>query len=269
MNWNLLIREVRVNRLSLLLWSLVVSLLIAITMSVFPTFAENQSKVAGMISLIPRTALEFKGISNISDLYSVLGFYSVNNIIYMMVLGSIFSMVLAGNILLREEYNKTAEYLLTRPVTRTTIFMTKLIVTILHILVLNLIAALVGFISMKLFVNAGFSLNSYLILSFYTFLLNLLFAAIGIFISVIVKKPKPITTLGIGLVLFFYFLFTISKIAPIKPDIGYLSPFKIVRSDVMSEDYSLEPLRLLYFCGIFLLLVAFAYKYYREKDIYV
>jgi ABC-2 type transport system permease protein len=79
-----------------------------------------------MMNLVPKGALQFKGISNFSDLLSVLGFYSVNNIIYMMVLGSIFAIVLSSNILLKEEYNKTAEYLLTRPLTRTEIFFSKL-----------------------------------------------------------------------------------------------------------------------------------------------
>ena len=46
----------------------------------------------------------------------------------MMVLGSIFAIVLSSNILLKEEYNKTAEYLLTRPLTRSEIFFSKLAV---------------------------------------------------------------------------------------------------------------------------------------------
>ncbi|HEX2395607.1 MAG TPA: ABC transporter permease subunit, partial [Bacteroidales bacterium] len=140
----------RFNSLSLILWILVISVLTAVTMSVFPTFINNQSKVLGMINLIPKTALEFKGVSNISDLNSVLGFYSVNNIIYMMVLGSIFSIVLSCNILLKEEYNKTAEYLLTRPLSRNTVFLTKLTVIILQVFLLNIITALVGYISMRL-----------------------------------------------------------------------------------------------------------------------
>jgi len=269
MNRNLFIREMHFNSLSLILWIVVISILIAVTMSVFPTFMENQSKVMGMINLIPKSALEFKGVSDINDLNSVLGFYSVNNIIYMMVLGSIFSMVLSCNILLKEEYNKTAEYLLTRPLSRSTIFLTKLTAIILQVLVLNIVTALVGYISMKVAFDGIFSLNSFLILSFYTFLLNLLFVAIGFFISVFVKKAKPITTMGIGLVLFLYFLFTISKITMNASDIGYLSPFKFVRTDVMSDDYGLDLWRLIYFAGSSMILLLFAQKYYQRKDIYI
>ena len=63
-------------------------------MAVYPVFLANQSKILGMMSLIPKEALQFKGISSFDDMLSVLGFYSVNNIIYMMVLGSIIPLYL-------------------------------------------------------------------------------------------------------------------------------------------------------------------------------
>jgi ABC-2 type transport system permease protein len=237
-------------------------------MTVYPTFIENQSKVMGMISLVPKGALEFKGISNIVDLTSVLGFYAANNVIYMMLLGSIFAMVLSCNILLKEEYNKTAEYLLTRPVTRTQIFVSKLSVVLVQVFMLNFVTALAGFISMKLAQKENFQISSFLILSLYTFLLNMLFGAIGILMSTLVKKPKPITTLGIGLVLVFYFLFTISKITENASKIGYLSPFKFVRTDVMADSYSLTYWHFIYFAGLSLLLITVAYRLYKRKDIY-
>ncbi|HEX7494474.1 MAG TPA: ABC transporter permease subunit, partial [Bacteroidales bacterium] len=132
MNRNLFLKEIKRNALSLTIWTILITILITLTMSFYSTFLANQSKIAGMLTIIPKGALQFKGISNFNDLLSVLGFYSVNNIIYMMVLGSIFAIVLASNILLKEEYDKTAEYLLTRPLTRSEIFMSKLAVLSLN-----------------------------------------------------------------------------------------------------------------------------------------
>jgi ABC-2 type transport system permease protein len=150
MNKNLFLKELRMNSLSLILWMIAITLLISLTMSVYGTFVENQSKILGMMNLVPKGALQFKGISNFNDLLSVLGFYAVNNIIYMMVLGSIFAIVLASNILLKEEYNKTAEYLLTRPLTRSEIFFSKLAVISLYVFLLNLITSLAGLICIEL-----------------------------------------------------------------------------------------------------------------------
>lgn len=224
MNKNLFLKEMRKNALSLILWMIVISLLIAFTMSMYRTFFENQSKVLGMMSLVPKGALQFKGISNFSDMMSVLGFYAVNNVIYMMLLGSIFAIVLSSNILLKEEYHKTAEYLLTRPLTRSEIFFSKISVVALYIFLLNIVTSLAGFICLELVKKGPFSISSFLILSLYTLLLNLLFGAIGLFMSTLVKRSKPITTFSIGLVLIFYFIYTISKITVSASNIGYSEP---------------------------------------------
>jgi ABC-2 type transport system permease protein len=268
MNRNLFLLEMRRNAFSLIVWMIVITLFISVTMAVYPTFLENQSKIMGMVSLIPKGALQFKGISNFSDMLSVLGFYSVNNIIYMMVLGSIFSIVLSSNILLKEEYNKTAEYLLTRPLTRSEIFMSKLAIISINVLILNLVTALAGFISMELVKTSPFSIRAFLILSLYTLLLNILFAAIGLFISTLVKRAKPITTLSIGLVLICYFIYTLSKITESASKIGYLSPYKFANVDAINPAYSIDFWHLAYFIGISLLLTGLAYRLYKRKDIY-
>ena len=268
MNRNLFFMELKRNVFSLTIWMIVICLLISATMLVYPTFIDNQSKIMGMMDLVPEGALQFKGISDFNDLLSVLGFYSVNNIIYMMVLGSIFAIVLSSNILLKEEYNKTAEYLLTRPITRGEIFLSKLAVLLLYILLLNLATAIAGYLSMVLVQKGQINLKAFLILSLYTLLLNTLFGAIGLFLSTLVKRPKPITTLSIGLVLIFYFIFTISKITDSVSKLGYVSPFKYVNVDVTNPAYKLDIWHIIYFTGISLLLFRLSYRVYKRKDIY-
>jgi len=268
MNRNLFIKEIRRNAFSLIIWTIVITLLITLTMSVYRTFMENQSKITGMLSIIPKGALQFKGISNFNDLLSVLGFYAANNVIYMMLLGSIYSIVLASNILLKEEYDKTAEYLLTRPVTRREIFFSKLAVISLNIFILNLVTSFAGFICMEVVKKGPFSINAFLILSLYTLLLNSIFAATGLFLSTLVKRAKPITTSCIGLVLIFYFIYTISKITTSIANIGYLSPFRYVDMNVLSPGYKLDLWLLTYFIGLGILLTGLSYRIYMRKDIY-
>jgi ABC-2 type transport system permease protein len=268
MNVNLFIKEIRRNILSLILWIFIITLFISVTMSVYRTFLENQSKVAGMLSILPAGLLQFKGISNFNDLLSALGFYAVNNIIYMMVMGSIYSIVISSNILLKEEYDKTAEYLLTRPVTRSEVFISKLAVVAVNVLLLNLVTTLAGFICIEIFKTGSFSIRAFLILSLYTLLLNILFGSIGLFLSVIVKRSKPITTFCIGIVLIMYFIYTLSKITDSVANIGYLSPFKYVNSNVLDPAYSLSLGNMLYFAGITLLLTIISFRLYLRKDIY-
>jgi len=268
MNMNLFLKEMRRNLVSLMVWMIAITILISVTMALYPAFLKNQSKIMGMLSIIPKEALQFKGISNFDDMLSVLGFYSVNNVIYMMVLGSIFAIVLSSNILLKEEYNKTAEYLLTRPLTRSEIFLSKMAVIFINVFLLNIVTALAGFICMGLVKNGPFSISAFLILSLYTLLLNCLFAAIGLFMSTLVKRAKPITTFSIGLVLILYFIYTLSKITEGASVIGYVSPFRYADTNALSSAYSMDIWYLAYFTGISLLLTLISYRLYKRKDIY-
>jgi ABC-2 type transport system permease protein len=268
MNINLFLKELERNRSALMVWTIVITVLLSVTMAVFPTFIENQSKIAAMLTIVPKEMLQFKGISNFEDILSPLGFYAANNVIYMMVLGSIYSIVLSSGILLKEEYNKTAEYLLTRPLTRSEIFLSKFAVVSLDIFILNLVTSLAGFISMALVQDEPVNISVFLILSTYTLLLNFLFGATGLFLSTLVKRAKPITTFTIGLVLILYFIYTISKITPGISKIGYLSPFRFARVDALDPSYSLNLLNLFYFIGLSALFTVFSFRIYRRKDIY-
>lgn len=269
MNHNLFIRELRGNAFSLLMWTIVITILISVTMSVYGTFLENNSKILALVSILPEGALQFKGISDINDLFSVLGFYTANNVIYMLVLGSIYAIVLSSNILLKEEYNKTAEYLHSWPLTRSEIFFSKAAVVFLNVFVLNMVTALAGFISMEIVQREPYSVNAFLTLTLYTLLLNLFFGAVGLFMSTLVKRSKPITTLSIGLVLILYFIYTLSKITDSLSKLGYISPFKYVNVDTLNPEYSLEFRNLLYFIGLSLLLTFLSYRLYKRKDVYL
>jgi len=121
---------------------------------------------------------------------------------------------------------------------------------------------------MEIVKKESFSINSFLILSLYTLLLNILFGAIGLFLSTLIKRAKPITTFCIGLVLFCYFIFTLSKITESISKLGYISPFKYVDMNVINPAYNLDIWHLAYFVGFTLLLSGLSYRIYRKKDIY-
>ncbi|MBN2481800.1 MAG: ABC transporter permease subunit [Bacteroidales bacterium] len=268
MNRNLLVKEFRVNTLSLTVWLLLICFFVAFTMAFYPMFIENQSQFMGLLNLFPADIFEFKGVSNFDDLFSVLGFYAANNTVYMQLFGSIYAIVLGSNILLKEEYNKTADFLLSRPLTRSDAYLTKAAVMIINILILNIIVILVGCVAIEFVKTESYSFQSYLILSFYTLLLNLLFGFAGLFLSTLIKRARPITTLGIGIVLFMYFLYTISKITADAEKLGYISPYKFVDANVLNPDYSLNPWYVLYFAGLTACLAIAAFFIYRQKDIY-
>lgn len=267
MNRNLFWMELRRNLKSLLIWTLMISLLIFFTMSFFRTFLKYQEQIAGMIQVIPQVALKARGFGNIEDMFSALGFYAANNIIYMMLLGSIYSIVLCSHIFMKEEYDKTAEFLLSRPISRDSVFLTKVGLSFFFITVLNIVAAAVSFVSIQVFKTGSFNFKPFLILTVYTFLLNYLFGAAGIFISAVIRRIRPMTFFSVGLVLVCYFIYSISRMSGVTGNFGYLSPFKFVNIDVMSHSYSVEFWRVAYFVFLVIILSVLSFFLFRRKDI--
>jgi ABC-2 type transport system permease protein len=267
MNRILFNMELRRNARSLMIWSLIIGLLIFLTMSFFRTVTQYQQQIEKMVQIIPLAAMKVRGFSNISDMFSIMGFYAANNIVYMMLLGSIYSIVLSSNILLKEEYGKTAEFLMSKPITRNEIFFSKLTLSFLYIVLLNLFSAAISLIALETFKKSNFDLTPFLILALYTLMLNLLFGSVGFFIAAIAKRGKPATFFCVGIVLVFYFLYSISRIPGINGDFGYISPFKWVNMEVLSPSYALELIRVAGFSGNTLLLILVSAFLYRRKDI--
>lgn len=267
MNRILFYMEWRRNRRSLLLWSAVIGLLTFFTMSFFRTFLVYQEQITSMMNLVPAMAMKMRGFSNINDIFSVLGFYTANNLIYMMLMGSIFAIVLCSNILLKEEYGKTAEYLMSRPLTRREIFTTKTTLAFLNIFLLNLSVALIGFSACLFYKKGAFDVHAFMVISFYTLLLNLLFGALGLLFSVMMKRARTITSFCVALVMVLYFLYTISRMSGVDGTFGYISPFKWVNIDVLSPSYGIDLSRLAAFLGVTGLLVLASDFIYRRKDI--
>ena len=189
---------------------------------------------------------------------------------FIMLLGSFFSILLAGKILAQEEREKTAEFLLTKPVTRLEIVFSKLAAYFTYLILLNVVILFVGFMSLEIFKgNSDYSLKAFLIHWLYSFLLMLIFGAIGLFLSLVIKRGRPITNISIGIIVGGYFIDVLSRVTLSADKIGYLSPFKFVDSGVLRPDYSLAWWRVLYFVGISFVLFTLTSLVYKKKNILV
>lgn len=114
-----------------------------------------------------------------------------------------------------------------------------------------------------------YEVDKYLVISVYSFLVMLTFGAIGLFISLLVKRGKSIWTMAIGITLGAYFINVISNMTKEADFIGYISPFKFSDTNVIVPDYGFDWWRLLYFIGLSSVLFIISAIIYRRKDILI
>jgi len=207
--------------------------------------------------------------ASVDSITNILGYYVGNNSKNALIFGNIFSILLSSRIISREENEKTAEFLLSKPLTRYNIFISKFLAYLSMLLIFNIVLVLSGYISLEIFKNEDYSYKAFFIISFYSFLSMLTFGMIGMLISLLFKRGKAIMGISIGIIISCYFIFAISNITESIDVFGYISPFKFVNSDVLNPNYGIEWWRVSYFMVLSTISFVIAYIKYKNKDILI
>lgn len=144
--------EMKRNLKLFLIWSLSLAGVLLLGMLFYPAISAD-GLLTQMDSLFENPmmsgVMKAFGVADISSLGSLMGFYVTYNSMYNILLGCIFAAILAGNLLAKEEANKTAEFLFTRPVSRATIFWSKSAVMVTYLFILAIVFFLVSIMAME------------------------------------------------------------------------------------------------------------------------
>jgi ABC-2 type transport system permease protein len=267
-NAALFIRELKLNRTLFIVWSVTIMSLIFMTMAVMPTMLENSATLANYVNAFPPEFMKAFSFDP-AAFTSPLGFAVVYLMIYTMLLGSIFSISITARTLHREQAERTAEFLLVRPISRGTIFASKLAAWLVLLVAMNLVLYAAGAASLVMFTPEGLSWSArdYNVVSGYAMLLMLSMGGIGLLLSAAARRARSLTGPAIGIVLGFYLLDVVAKMTESYRAIGWASPFKWVDTAVTAPGYALEPWRAACFAALFASTTIAAALVWRRKDI--
>jgi len=266
MNSNLFFKEFKNNLKGTVITSLVVVLYTAFTFFIYASMKTIISQATDFYYTLPQSLRLFM---NFSQWDKVLGYYVTYFVYFVPIITGCYSIILGSKLLSKEEQNKTAEFLLSRPLSRIQIISSKLMAFFIHILGINLLAFFTAIFGIGIVSDWEFNLSSLIVLHTYGYLICLFFGFLGFFITVVMKRAKAITGIGIGIVLGTYLFDMMIRIFGKVQFLLYLSPFKYINLDAHSPNYGFEAWRLIYFIGTSGLLIILSYLIYRRKDILV
>lgn len=269
MNWNLFLKELKRNRRNALSWIIVIAAIIIFGMMFYQPLMESD------LLVMAKNAMDnpfFGGVIksfgvNPDQLTNILGFFISYNVMYTLLFGSIFAIILGSNIVLKEEAEKTADFLFSKPISRTEIMLSKLLTFFVYVVILNIVVVITGFSCLEVFKDEDYSREAFFILSLYEFHLMIFIGTVGLLISVFIKKGKSLSTPSIIIVVAAYFIDSLSKITQETQWVGYVSPFRFVNTDVFSADFGWDWWRIAYFIGLSFLFTVIALYKYKRKDI--
>ncbi len=261
---NIIKRELKANLMSLIIWSVIISAILAMAATEFNAF-KDIANVDEMLDTFPQAfrdafSLDVIRFDQPQGYYSYIGQY-------FMMMAVIFATLLGTRILSKEISKKTAETTFTLPVTRRYIISMKLIAAIIHCILFTLIIFGMSYAVFSFFDIDKYFIGRLSLLMLFILLLQLLFVLAGLFASVLTKSHKHTGTMMTSIVVGVYMISFIANMSDRYEFLKYLSPFEYFPAiDIMHGN----ELGLYGFIVVSLLIIIFfstSYILVEKKDI--
>lgn len=259
----LFLHELKRGRLSLIIWAAAVSFLLSVSVLIYP---EMKGEMEGMTDI-------FANMGSFTDAFGMdqlnfgefMGYFAVECGNQLGLGGAMFAAIMGASVLSREERDKTAEFLLTHPVSRFRIVLCKYFALLLQVVIFT--AGISGSALLSAFIiGEEFDLGAILLLFLSYLLLQIQISSVTFGISAFMRKGGIAVGLGVGLG--FYFLGILSNLTEELEFLKFFTPFAYTDGGKIVNDLVIEP-KYLAVGGIFTALgVAVAFIKYCKKDIH-
>lgn len=262
---NIYFQEFKSGLKTLIVWALVVSGITALMLSFYPLIKNDAETFMGMMENFPPALRAAFGI--VTDSFtSTLGFYGFA-LTYAHLFAAIQAMNLGVGILSKEERERTADFLLTKPVSRTKILTSKLLYSLTAFLITLTTFWVVTFAMISSFSNGDFDMASFSLINISLLFLQLIFFTIGLVISVFSRKIKSVLSVSLGLVFGF---FAISAFAVTSTDdkLRFFSPFQYFKTEYIVKNGNYEVPYAVLGAVIVVVGIALTFIIYKRRDIH-
>ncbi|MGA2503837.1 MAG: ABC transporter permease subunit [Anaerolineales bacterium] len=266
MSATIYLHEFRARFRSVIVWSVSVAAIIFLFFSIFPGFAAQADLVNSLFSKFPPALLEAFGMQN-TNFSTVLGFYS-----FIFVFVQLCLAIQAGNygfgLVSIEETELTADFLLSKPVSRSQVMTSKLLAALSSLTITNLVVWVFSFISLAAF-NGGraYDTGPLILLLVSIIIFQLFFLAVGLVISLLVKRVRSVTPYSLGLGFGMYVLAAFSGVlAEVK--LEYITPFKHFDPAYVVHNGGYDTPLVLLNIAVSVIALAVSYWLYIRRDIH-
>lgn len=258
---NIIKFEFRKNIISLLVWAISAIMLSFVYLSVFPTFSDAALDVEALLSTYPPAMLESLNI-NLEYISTMEGYYPMV-VGFVQLVAFAFSATLTLKIFCMEYKNKSVEFLLAKPRSRTTFFNAKIItILLMNTLFFVLVSAASYGIIQSL---TEMSFKNFMIIQATIYIIMILAMFLTSIFAVIFSKVRGYD--GIGFIIAFAF-YAINILASILEEakLSYLSLYGIFDfNELFMDGYNITTLIVL--AVISILSYVIALTIYRRKDV--
>lgn len=263
---NIFFRELKANLKSLLIWSAVIALLIIMAVAKFSAFA-GDPELLKMLDSMPPALLEALSMRAF-NLTTLSGFYGIM-LIYFALMSAIAAAMWGSDIISKEERDKTVEFSLVLPVSRSRVITAKALAALVNCIAFVLITWGVSFVA-TLSYKPDAAFYSFLALEMQAmFIIELIFLAIGLLLGCAMKQYKRSGSTAVAIILAAYFLSILAAMNANLDFLKYFTPFKYFDAGELFRTGRMNGTYLVISAAIVVACVAAAYWRYNRRDLYI
>lgn len=259
-------REFKVNFKNFVIWLSILLGMFLLVYLIYPYIIteETMKQLDDMMKVFPQEVLKAFNM-DVSSISTAYGWFKSEGFMLVLLIIGFYASMLGGNILLKEESNKTIEYLNSLPITRKKIVTNKIIVGITYILSIVLILGIFNYIA--LLISGDFNQKEFLFLSLSPIFIALPLFGLNLFISTFMHKTKGVVGISLGLVFVFYILNVLSELSTKVEFLKYFSIYTLADTRNIIASVKLNPIMIIISLGITILTILFAYINYNKKEL--
>lgn len=259
-------RELRVNFRSFVTWTTILMILFLAVFLIYPSIitSDSMNSLNEMIKVFPEDLLRAFNM-DISSIDSAFGWIKTEGFVFVLLITGIYGEILGSSILLKEENDKTIEYLNSLPVKRTQVVMNKAAVGILYILLMIIVLGIFNYIGLAL--SGEFDKKSYLLLSITPVFSSVVIFSFCLFLSTFTHKTKNTIGLSLGIVFASYFLNVISELSEETEMLKYISVFTLADIRNVIVEVKINPYLVTVAMGLMIAFIGLTVVRYNKKEL--
>jgi len=262
---NVYLYELKAFRKNTIIWIISMASLAVVFMSVFTAYTADTESFRNLFMGFPPEVLKAFGV-DLDMLFSVLGYYSFV-FAYVLLCGAIQAMHLGLSLISKEFNRKTADFIFTKPMPRSSVLTAKLMSGITLLLITDIIYILVAYSMANIMTDEPFDRKIFFMISISLFFIETMFYLLGVLVGAIFHRVKSVTGVTMGTV-FGFFIAGMLGDALDDEKIRYFVPFKYYDGlDIIREsgyDTTFLIINILFVTGA----VLASYALYVKKDIH-
>lgn len=264
---NIFIREMRAHRKSLISWSIGMLFMIIGGMGKYTTYSGSGQSITDLIDKMPDTLKAVLGFGTF-DVSKASGFYGML-FLYLVIMVTIHASMLGANIISKEERDKTTEFLMVKPISRTSIITAKLLAALANIVILNIVTLVLSITIVGKYSGGEAIAGDIQILMVGMFILQLMFLFIGTGIAAISKNPKTAASLATTVLLATFMISILIDMNNKLEVLKYITPFKYFTAANMMYGGGLDIVFVIISFVIIAALASATYVFYKKRDLNV